>query len=551
MDFSKTAVAGNGNLLIPGMQSPNFNPVTGTGWQVNKDGSATFYNVSIPNVGAGTKVTFSSTAPVSPNTGDVWYDTADGLLAQQWNGSAWVPYQIGTGAIAAGTVTPALAAAGDTLNPNPYFAGGDISHWTLVSGALLTAVPVTGIAFPWAAQVTAPAGQNFPFIEGDHFAVSPGDPLQVTAWVNPVSAAAIGFNWYNSSGAGIGFTETDVAAGGGWQVAVNAATVPAGAAQGAAYVLLNTAATTGTEEVQATAVQVQGLIHGNTILQGTVTAAQLIAGIVIAGIIDGTTVNAATFNGSTFNGTDFIINSVGSFFYSGTPGPANLLISIAGANGNDPFGTAVQQGLTIFGPSGASIRLVDNGTAAAMVMLAASMVSNTVPAQVLASSQNAGAANEVSFVTLTSGKESGNADAALQLFSASADNTIAARAVIEFGGAVWGTITNGGSLVVDAWHNITLDAGWTVVVQPQYRLLPDGDVEVRGQATHAGTTAAVNINGSNPVPAAYRPSVTRVYRAPAAGDSAGTVGITNGGVFVMRASGFTASAVFMDGSYSL
>ena len=171
------------------------------------------------------------------------------------------------------------------------------------------------------------------------------------------------------------------------------------------------------------------------------------------------------------------------------------------------------------------------------------------------SAVNAGAANEQQQLIVTSG-DSGHDDAAVVLNSESADTTVAAQAFIDLGGTVpvlFGKtqITTFVPLIADAWHNITLDAGWTSVVTPQYRLKPDGDVEVRGQITHAGVTVATNINNSNPLPAAYRPPATRVYRPPTAGDSAGTVGITTAGVLVMRASGFTATAAFLDGSYSL
>lgn len=46
----------------------------------------------------------------------------------------------------------------------------------------------------------------------------------------------------------------------------------------------------------------------------------------------------------TFNGTDYVINSAGAFFYSGTPAAGNLTFSIAQANGTDSFGN------TYYGP---------------------------------------------------------------------------------------------------------------------------------------------------------------------------------------------------------
>jgi hypothetical protein len=49
-------------------------------------------------------------------------------------------------------------------------------------------------------------------------------------------------------------------------------------------------------------------------------------------------ISGATISGSTFEGTDFIINSSGEFFYSGTPAAGNLASSDAPAAGTDAFG---------------------------------------------------------------------------------------------------------------------------------------------------------------------------------------------------------------------
>jgi hypothetical protein len=103
----------------------------------------------------------------------------------------------------------------------------------------------------------------------------------------------------------------------------------------------------------------------------------------------------------------------------------------------------------------------------------------------------------------------------------------------------------------ETWHNLTPDAGWAIVDQPQYRLLPGIGVQVRGLITHAGTAVQTNINGATPVPGAYHPAVTRYYRPPQAADTAGAVDIQANGIFVMRASGFAATQAIMDGIYSL
>jgi hypothetical protein len=59
----------------------------------------------------GATVTISPTAPSSPATGDIWYDTGNGYRMNQWNGTAWTAYQLGTNAIAGGAITAAQIAA--------------------------------------------------------------------------------------------------------------------------------------------------------------------------------------------------------------------------------------------------------------------------------------------------------------------------------------------------------------------------------------------------------------------------------------------------------
>lgn len=54
--------------------------------------------------------------------------------------------------------------------------------------------------------------------------------------------------------------------------------------------------------------------------------------------------NNLTIRG-TFFGNDFIISSSGVFFYSGVPAFGNLILSLAGAAGNDSFGNAYPEGL--------------------------------------------------------------------------------------------------------------------------------------------------------------------------------------------------------------
>lgn len=362
----------------------------------------------------------------------------------------------------------------------------------------------------------------------------------------------------------------------------------------------------------------------------------------------------AEFNNLTIRGTflgfDWILNSTGLYFYSGTPALGNLILSIAQNAGTDEFGNTVEQGFTAYASTTAA-SLFNNATYAGMLFHQISSATVTLAPQIFAEPLNPGLVNESLIAVLTSGKESGGSDAALQLFSEaadgsnvaqavleidgvqifnvtstvvfllkgalsilgaadpsifftpnnsthltiqpqivtsanqaglvneqlvaelisgktgnddaglqlfseSADGTLPATAIIEFGGTQAMIMTKTGTsiigvITIDSWHNITADSGWTGVVTPQYRLLPDGNVQLRGQLTHAGVTATTAFNSGHPLPAAYQPPVTRFVRPPQAQDAAGTTQIDDTGVISMRASGFTATVIILDGIYSL
>lgn len=73
--------------------------------------------------------------------------------------------------------------------------------------------------------------------------------------------------------------------------------------------------------------------------------------------------NNLTLRG-TFDGTDFVVNSAGAFFYSGTPALGNLIASIASVAGTDAKGNAYGAGIISYDPSGSSysyyIQLLNN-----------------------------------------------------------------------------------------------------------------------------------------------------------------------------------------------
>lgn len=82
--------------------------------------------------------------------------------------------------------------------------------------------------------------------------------------------------------------------------------------------------------------------------------------------IDGTVeFNSGTFRGTvtagTFAGTNFVINSAGAFFYSGTPALGNMVLSIASSAGIDSFGNAYVRGQGTYS-AGVSTYQLDSST---------------------------------------------------------------------------------------------------------------------------------------------------------------------------------------------
>lgn len=139
----------------------------------------------------------------------------------------------------------------------------------------------------------------------------------------------------------------------------------------------------------------------------------------------------------TFQATDTLITPAGIFVFSGTPATGNLLLSFAPSAGTI-LGNAYNAGAFLYGPGSSFVGLFDDGSFANLLMQPPGPLSHmTTNPAVLSKALAAGAANEQIFAVLTSGKESGRNDAAVQVFSDSADGTIIASAVIEFGGSIF------------------------------------------------------------------------------------------------------------------
>lgn len=471
LQWGNPVVGGSGTTLVrTAIQSPDF--VHGaTGWRLGRDGSLEAHDVVIPEGSGGTVVTFGPTAPTAPNTGDVWYNTNGGLKANVWSGSAWVPYQIGTGAIAPAAITPDRIASltasligntGGVLNSNPYLTGGDDTGYGVYNGTLSV---VSGGSLPAGAPSTY-AGlytQTGQWGNPYQIVMLPGsaDPYQifVTVWVNSASATV----WNKITPATNGVNGADI-----WKshtVPVNTwvqisdvVTIPAGATSASVGPSLNSA-TSGSIYFWGMTVMPQ--VSGALIQAGTVTAAQLAAGIVYAGIVDGTLIEGAQFVAYGANGQILA--------YSGPPAANNMVASISGAGGTDGQGTAYPAGIGSRDASGNSV-VLSNAMASFQAVAAPAM---TIHADGLTKS--------------------------LQ-FLGSPSAYLFDKSVIP---AQPGTPST-----PESWHPMTLVNGWInqggTNVVGKYRLVasPPDSVEITGVINGGAATSPVFFT----LPAGYRPA---------------------------------------------
>jgi hypothetical protein len=101
------------------------------------------------------------------------------------------------------------------------------------------------------------------------------------------------------------------------------------------------------------------MMPGNPIVGDTVLRRPAIQSPNFVTGVSGWTINidgSAEFNNlsirGTFNGTNFVINSSGEFFYSGTPASGNLIQSVTNGAGTDGVGNAYLTGTTVYSQVG-------------------------------------------------------------------------------------------------------------------------------------------------------------------------------------------------------
>jgi len=211
--FQHDIAGGSGDLVATSVQSPNF--VHGvSGWQIARNGSAEFQDIILP-AGSSFTATFSATAPPSPGTGDLWYDTASGLEVSQWNGSAWVAYRIGAGALASGIVYAGIVDSttissatinGSTFNGTDFVFNS--SGQFFYGGS-----PAAGNLILSVTNGTGTDAKGNAYLEGTTSYTNNGSFYSavnlnggVAAWYVSTSAPYYGGPWVSAGGIGVGYS---------------------------------------------------------------------------------------------------------------------------------------------------------------------------------------------------------------------------------------------------------------------------------------------------------------------------------------------------------
>ena len=228
---------------------------------------------------------------------------------------------------------------------------------------------------------------------------------------------------------------------------------------------------------------------------GTLSAAA-VSGLTITGnTIDGAYINGGTITGAVFDQPDGTMGPDGLFLYSGTPALGDMILSIAQAAGTtDPYGLAnpYPAGVTTYGSAGTYANLASDyltfyggsSTDQATIYFGGGdvVIESSTPSGVLSLMTDLG---ETSGVL---GLEAGNTTiyGTLDVTGAS---TLGGQVTATGGTAAAPTL-----ITTDTWHTMTLQNSWSAGSgYAQYRMLPDGNVQVRLQVTVGTATNGTTV----------------------------------------------------------
>jgi hypothetical protein len=203
--------------------------------------------------------------------------------------------------------------------------------------------------------------------------------------------------------------------------------------------------------------------------------------------------NNLTIRGSFF-GTNFIINSSGAFFYSGTPATGNLIIAIAPAAGTDAFGNGYPKG-------------VSTQQGGIEAILVGSQLGWDAPADHPTGAlpslfANPSLANGNSIEITTGIGTVGGKAGALTLYDNQGSSSVPAIP----SGSPGIFVAQGCPIVTDTWHSMpAMSAGWTVGGHASYTMMPDGWLGIAFKDLVPSTDAdGTVIWAAGSLPAAYR-----------------------------------------------
>lgn len=216
--------------------------------------------------------------------------------------------------------------------------------------------------------------------------------------------------------------------------------------------------------------------------------------------------------------------------YDSPYGPG-FYCSIYGPGAYDAFGNAQFPYLTIILQKTSTVQRGSSGSGGAILITALdnenTFVSAIQPYDTVDANGNTMAAGYTGAVTVF---DPGTPVATIQGTAGtdSSNNGFAAG----YTGPVSAYTPGSSPLTVETWHLITKDATWANLspyAAVQYRMLPDGNVQLSGLADFGSNqTVTKTLNSSNPLPAAYRPASQKYVRI-GAGDRA-TIEIASNGV---------------------
>jgi hypothetical protein len=246
--------------------------------------------------------------------------------------------------------------------------------------------------------------------------------------------------------------------------------------------------------------------------------------------------------GGTITGPNYVINSAGAFFYSGTPAPGNLVATIAGAAGTDTVGNAyLGRGFTSYFVQGGtafannySQNTIQNyscatGQAGPYVAGNALFETNALQALMLAV-DGAGNQSDVIVGAAAVNVQSGNTGTGNSLTLAMSPTGMALTQIIASvvvaqismspAGAITITGTAAAPIVIstDTWHSLgSAGATGCTLLQARYTLTPEQFccIDISLEAGAGGSTAGT-YTWSNTLPPAYQSpgSGLRVYPFP-------------------------------------